>query len=564
MNCMKLLKICTFAVLGIILVIANSCTNDFETINANPNEPDKINAEYLFNSSAYYTLNAFCGSMKKVLLANYCQYYGGATGGQVERYGNQGSTNDTYWKNVYNYAIFPSHLIENKLGSDEAYHNRVIIAKIWENYLFSQAVSIWGNIPKSQAFKASEHVPYGKESDIYYEILADLKNCADNLNLKDGDVYAHDPIFPSNSMSSDLLKWKKFANSLRLRLAVRICNADRSKAMEVIQELMKDENLLMTSNDDNCLVKWGDNADTRNYFYDYLVVNRESNLDKLHSAGEAILMYMCPYFDPRLEKFFTQSSTTDMPDNFHWAPYWGQPKVYNLPNGVTIEPNPHSGTTADKYSLIRDEFISQSYAEVIMNYAEVSFLKSEIIHKGLGHGNATAEQYYINGIKASMEQYGVTSDKVNAYLQTPGVKWNTLTDLNVTEEGEEFYKDFIGIVSSAITANDPDPIYRQIIMQQYIAMFYQSLDAWTLIRRTQVLEFTPHFNPELGYGAVNAGTAENPYSYIPQRLIYPDSERISNKTELDKAIKNLKGGQDRMDTQLWFALPTKRNPYLDN
>lgn len=61
--------------------------------------------------------------MKKVLLANYCQYYGGATGGQVERYGNQGSTNDTYWKNVYNYAIFPSHLIENKLGSDEAYHN---------------------------------------------------------------------------------------------------------------------------------------------------------------------------------------------------------------------------------------------------------------------------------------------------------------------------------------------------------------------------------------------------------------------------------------------------------
>ena len=199
-----------------------------------------------------------------------------------------------------------------------------------------------------------------------------------------------------------------------------------------------------------------------------------------------------------------------------------------------------------------------------MNYAEVSFLKSEIIHKGLGHGNATAEQYYINGIKASMEQYGVTSDKVNAYLQTPGVKWNTLTDLNVTEEGEEFYKDFIGIVSSAITANDPDPIYRQIIMQQYIAMFYQSLDAWTLIRRTQVLEFTPHFNPELGYGAVNAGTAENPYSYIPQRLIYPDSERISNKTELDKAIKNLKGGQDRMDTQLWFALPTKRNPYLDN
>ena len=86
----------------------------------------------------------------------------------------------------------------------------------------------------------------------------------------------------------------------------------------------------MTSNDDNCLLQWGTNADTRNYFYDYLVINRESNLDKLHSAGESILMYMAPYGDPRMEKFFTPASVASMPDNFHWAPYWGQPKVSNL------------------------------------------------------------------------------------------------------------------------------------------------------------------------------------------------------------------------------------------
>lgn len=49
-----------------------------------------------------------------------------------------------------------------------------------------------------------------------------------------------------------------------------------------------------------------------------------------------------------------------------------------------------------------------------------------------------------------MAQYGVDGGKVNNYLQTPGIKWNTLTDLTVTEEGEDYYKDFIGIVSSAI------------------------------------------------------------------------------------------------------------------
>ena len=134
----------------------------FESANANPNELNEINPEYLFNTSSYYTLNAFCGSMKKVLLANYSHYYGGATGGQVQRYGNQGSTNDSYWKNVYNYAIFPVHFIQTQMENDEQYHNRVLIAKIWENYLFSQAVSIWGGIPKSQAFNAGERVPYDK------------------------------------------------------------------------------------------------------------------------------------------------------------------------------------------------------------------------------------------------------------------------------------------------------------------------------------------------------------------------------------------------------------------
>lgn len=558
---MKQFKIWIAVLIASILTI--SCKDGFESTNSNPNEPDQINPEYLFNSSAYYTLNAFCGSMKKVLLANYSHYYGGATGGQVQRYGNQGSTNDGYWRNVFDYALFPTQFIEDKMGDNEEYHNRVVIAKIWKNYLFSQAVAIWGGIPKSEAFKATESVPYDKESDIYYAMLDDLKACAEALQIEGGDKFLADPIFPSDNKTSDLLKWKKFANSLRLRLAVRICNADPEKAKTAIAELMQNESMLMTSNDDNCTVKWGDNSNTRNYFYDYLVINGESNSDKQHAAGEAILMYMFPYNDPRTEKFFTTASTLSMPDDFHWAPYWGQPKTTSLPRGAVLDTNPHSGKDASNYSLLHESFITESYAEVMMNYAEVCLLKSELIHKGLGSGSLSAEEYYNNGIKASMAQYGVSSNLVSEYLNVPGVKWNTLTDLNATSEGEEYYKDFIGIVSSAITAADPDPIYRQIIMQQYIGMFYQSLDAWTLIRRSQVLEFPPHFSPETGYGAVNAGTDDNKYAYIPQRLVYPDSERTNNEIELTKAISNLQGGEDTMATQLWFALPTKTNPYLN-
>ena len=72
-----------------------------------------------------------------------------------------------------------------------------------------------------------------------------------------------------------------------------------------------------------------------------------------NSAGESILMHRAPLMadPPRLENFFTPANAASMPDNFHWAPYWGQPKVSNLPSGVSLSPNPHSEKTADDYSI---------------------------------------------------------------------------------------------------------------------------------------------------------------------------------------------------------------------
>lgn len=558
---MKLYRNIYTVVLATALMASTGCTDGFEEANRNPNQTDQVNPEYLFNTSVYNTLDTYCGSMKKVLLANYAQYYGGAVGGQIQRYANQGSTNDEYWRKAYN-AMLPLQFVDDKLDADGEYHNRVLITRIWKYYLYSQAASIWGPIPMSGALSGNPHVPYDSEKDIYYALLDGLKECAEGID-PDGDAFIKDPIYPSGNGFSDLDKWIKFANSLRLRLAVRICNADEAKAKEVISELMSNESLMMTSNSDNCCAKWGDNVGTRNYFYDYLVVNRDANSDKLHSAGEAILMYTAPYNDPRVKVWFTEADSKTMPDNFQWAPYWGQPKVAYLPYGVTLEGgNPHSGKTAVDYSQLKDNFTAESYAEVIMSYAEVCLLKSEAAYKSLGSGSKTAADYYEQGVRASMSQYGVSGGDAESYLQVPGIKWNTLTDLNSTQYGEDYYKDFIGIVSSAITAAESDPVYRQIIMQQYIALFYQPLDAWTLHRRSQVLEFTPHLQPETGYGAINAGTADNPYAYVPARLVYPDSERVNNLDEMNKGVTLLGGNGDTMGTMLWWAVPYKLNPYL--
>ncbi len=148
-----------------------------------------------------------------------------------------------------------------------------------------------------------------------------------------------------------------------------------------------------------------------------------------------------------------------------------------------------------------------------------------------------------------MKKYSIPEQGIDSYLGTPGIAWNTAVD--TTGRRNEF-TDFIGITTSAIL--EPNP-FRQIVMQRWIANFYQALDAWTLIRRTQVLELPPHFNPDEGEG----GTVG--YAYIPQRIKYPDIEYQVNSPELQKALDWLKG-PDALKTKLWFALPTKRNVFL--
>ena len=87
-------------------------------------------------------------------------------------------------------------------------------------------------------------------------------------------------------------------------------------------------------------------------------------------------------------------------------------------------------------------------------------------------------------------------------------------------------------------------------MQHWLAIPGQGVDAWTLIRRTRLLEFQPQF-----------ATYDGTYAYVPNRLPYPSDELQTNSGEVNKAIDWL-GGADNLSTKLWFALPNKKNPFL--
>ncbi len=529
---------CLVLLVAFAAVSFSSCKKQLAELNVNPNRPEVVDPEYLLNTSILNSMNFFGGDLRRRALSHYSNYVS-VGGGQYERYWQiAGSTND-FWRVPYVNCLQPVHQIQLNFGDKPTYNNRVAIAKILECYIYSNMVAIWGNIPRSKALTGENEIAYDKEEDIYYSLMDDLKAAGAGINLS-GDTYktTSDAIY-----AGSLIKWKKFANTLRLRLALRISNANPAKAKEVTADVLKDEANTILNLSESARSSWGTTTQTWSFFYNYNVYNAVSNANSLNVVSESLMQHMLPYNDPRL-KVYAKPATQGP----NVGKYWGQPKTTSLPRGVSFPNSPHANRSQLDYSQVGDYFAKADAEYVFLSYEEACFLKAEAALKGWG-GSKTAEQYYVEGITTSMTKYSLPQTEINTYLATPGIRWNTTVD--TVGKGSQF-TDYLDITTSAILSPDP---FRQIIMQEWLAGFYNAFDAWTLIRRTQVLEFPPHFNPDGQEG----GTVG--YAYVPQRLLYPDTEYQVNKNELIKALDWL-GGPNAMKTKLWFALPAKKNPYL--
>jgi hypothetical protein len=540
---MKVFRCYIVCVLVSGVFVMSSCKKDLEKLNENPNRPAVVDPEYLLNSSIFNTMNLFGGAMRREVFSHYSNYVS-VGGGQLQRYGNFPSSNNNYWRTAYVSCLQPLHQIQLNFGENSVYKNRVAIAKILECYVYSEIVAIWGSVPRSQALNGTDIVPYDKEEDIYYSLMDDLKTAASSITAN-GDTYkaSSDAIYSGN-----LTNWIKFANTLRLRLALRISNpapnGNPSRAQQVATDVMSNEAATISSLNETARSYWGTTSTTWSYFYDYNVFKQSTNLASLNVVEESLVQHMLPYGDPRLKVYAKPASQGPMVGQ-----YWGQPKTTALPTGVSMPNNPHANRSQLDYSQVGDFFSKPDAEYVFLSYEEACFLKSEAALKGWG-GSKSPDQYYVQGITGSMQKYGIPQADITAYLAKPGIQWNTAVD--TTGRGAQF-TDYLGITTSAILTPGT---YRQIVMQEWLALFYNGLDAWNLIRRTQELEFPPHFNPDGTSPTVAWG-----FAYIPQRLQYPDIEYQVNPDELNKALTWL-GGPDRLDTKLWFALPTKKNPYL--
>lgn len=410
-----------------------------------------------------------------------------------------------------------------KGGIDKNFPAVWAVAQIVQVTAMSRVTDIYGPIPYSRVGEGLSSVPYDSQQDVYKQFFAQLDNATASLRAQISSGAALPFDFSSFDVvyNGNFTQWLRFANSLRLRLAMHIVKADLATAKAEAEKALNPANGgVITDNADNMTVKvTGD-------FTNPLVFIAKNWADI--RIGASIQCYLTGYKDPRISRYMDKA--TD--------PATGLKGTYK---GIRI------GSLVDKSkyqtysSLNTDDGTSPAFTlktpMQVMTAAEVYFLRAEAALKGWSNAGGSAQQLYEQGITTSMAQWQVSApgyiadDKSmpDAYTDPKNVANNAPRPSTITIKWNE-------------SANDNDKLER-IITQKWIAMFPEGQEAWTEFRRTGYPKLFPVVNNRSG-GSI-------PTDVQIRRLPFPQNEYNTNPATVADAVKLL-GDADDGGTRLWW------------
>ena len=507
-----------FILLGILL--GSSCTKDFDTINTNPNVAETVDPDYLFPNSVLNSITSL-EDMEYEAGWTYGMYWT-VSGGAFVNFGTVDIALEGWWRSLYVTSLTGLAKIVEMYGDNPDYTNRVLIANIWKSYIYSQMVSCWGPVPFTEAINEDVSQAYDSEITIYHTLINNLIAYADSLDVN-GDTYLEkaDLIYGNN-----IVKWKKFARSLALRLTMQIRTRDNDFALLALNQLLSRPEDLIASNDENANFQWYNVSGERNPLYERFIY---SPGDRHLNISEILFMYMDPYSDPRLQVYAENPINGGLMS--------GRPiNRASVPPGANIPNNPHASRSFDDYSAPGDAFFSPDWHSTIISYPEICFLRAEAAYLGLS--GESARTLYYAGIDASMQMFGRES-RAEAYKAVGGITWGTY-GAGVT--------DWLGSIlpQYAFSSEIKNP-YKQIIIQSWLAMYPRGLDAWALFRRTGIVELPVLF-------AADPSNDEIPVNApVPERFMYPSQEQTYNTIGYDQGVSEL-GNGDLMYSPLLFSV----------
>lgn len=522
-------------ILGASVVLGlGSCTKNFDKYNTDPTGISNANTQIAtvfipFQQQIMYSLDdgyQIGQNLNADVYAGYStppQNFGAALNNT--NYVFVDGWNSEAFNPIYTELIGP---IKNKLaatGVQTKLPDFWAVALIVEVEAIDRVTDKFGPAPYSKVGSSLTGTPYDSQQSIYEQMFLQLDTATNNLSTFIAANPGKMPFTNSDAIfGGDYTKWLKFANSLRLRLAMHLVKVDPATAQKQAEKAMAANGGLMTSVSDNAAVAVkGQN--------DYWQIT-SSYTD--NSMNASIGSYMNGYNDPRLPVYFTpvntdQTSTTGpLP-----AQYAGQ--YIGIRMGINTPGKPfYSGYSVYNYNTT----FTVSSKETIMTASEVYFLKSEAALRGWA-GAGDAQTNYETGISTSMQQYGV-SNGAAAYIAD-----GTSTPANYVDPKNP--ANSINALSSVVikwnAGGTNEQKLEQIITQKWLAMFPEGQEAWTEFRRTGY--------PALFPVVVNNSGGKVDTKIQVRRLPYPISEYSSNGPAIKAALSSL-GGADVGGTRLWW------------
>ncbi|GAB3541397.1 SusD/RagB family nutrient-binding outer membrane lipoprotein [Pontibacter brevis] len=461
--------------------ISVSCTDDFEEVNLDPNRIETISPGTLLNPILYEMAsfntsrsNAYTFEIMQVALP-----FPSASGGE-HRYDVGDNAGNSTWNTYYRWITNIKEMHEAAVEAQDP--NYEAIALTLNAWAYSLLTDSFGDVPMEEAARGDEGIFYpafNTQEEIYTKILSDLDRASTLFDTDRGMIYGTDILY-----NNDVDKWQRFCNSLRLRLLLRVSKRSEMNSFARMAEIISNpgENPVFTSNEEAAILEISGVAPLISPW------GRAVDFRTGRAASEFFIDNLNALNDPRLEKFFTEARMNDGTTSIGYK---------GIPSGYAGNDSQFDFTP----STLNIALVTAPMISVIMTYAEVEFIKAELAQQGVI--GSDAEAHYEKGVKAAIEQWGA-------------------------EVPADYFEN---------SAAAYDGTLEQIMLQKYLALFFNDYQQWFEYRRT-------------GLPSLPKTEAMVNNQMVPVRFRYPTAVQQSNNDNYRKAVEHM--GEDDINTKVWW------------
>jgi hypothetical protein len=508
-------KIFQYSLPVMFLLAMVSCEKGLSDLNVNKTSPIALDPALLLNQAVINTsfpvksMVFDLGIVQQLVTPN-----GGVLAGANFNQDSRDVTTQPLWTAYYQSVIKNTHDALDRSKENTARSNMYNMARIYQSYVFMILTDAYGDIPYTDggAGLSSQVLfpKYERQQDIYPKIIQELTEAAAALNPA-GIIEAGDVLY-----AGEVAKWKKFAYSLLLRAGMRLVKIDAAKAQSTVQAAVAGG--VITANADNAYIRHD--------------ANFTQPIGGTLNGSEAANFYLTKPFvdqlkntsDPRLQAIAIRYVGATSGAGQTVAVGSTDPtKQIGMPigkdNGTVVAAATADGLASfyDYSQVDRRRMVKISSPVFLVTAAQTNLLLAEARFRGW-ITSSTAAQYFIDGIKAHMDQMA---------LYDPNSAVNGTARDNY-------------VIANPLTAGNE---LQQINTQYWIASFLNGPEAFANFRRSGFPALTP--NP---YGQPN--NPDVPNGTFIRRLTYPTSELSVNTKNVDSAIA--RQGADKLSTRIWW------------